>query len=289
MVSAQKFKPAVENMDAKVEDDDGVLAPVRAGKATDSQRRPLATGKSRKPASLACLNCRPRKIKCLRIDGACERCRLLKLPCRVPDRDERKVRYSKEYIESLESEIAELRATVKRFQLNETTTSDAGTSDGAAVSNSSPDEIKTPPSEEYSTPNNLIEHICGVQRRRDGNGDGQSRYFGPTSSLHFTETPHTVSMDTNAVRNEVNPYENLPQDVQELCMNLYWTYQHPVLCCIHKEAFLDGMKAGRGPYFSRCLLYCILASGARISDRQDIRAMAIPTTEHEKLERRSVS
>ena len=69
-------------------------------------------------------------------------------------------------------------------------------------------------------------------------------------------------------------------------MNLYWTYQHQVLTCIHKEAFLTGMKAGGGPYFSRCLLYCILASGARLSERPDIRSLAIPTMENEKLQKR---
>ena len=72
-------------------------------------------------------------------------------------------------------------------------------------------------------------------------------------------------------------------------MNLYWTYQHPVLGCIHKEAFLEGMKVGRGPYFSRCLMYCILASGARISERPEIRAMTLPPTEQDKLVKRSVT
>ena len=152
----------------------------------------------------------------------------------------------------------------------------------------SPDEIKTPPSDDYSPPNNLIEHLCGAKRRRDGNGDGQSRYFGPTSSLHFTETPATLTINGNSSRLEAYAYENLTPETQELCLNLYWMYQHPVLCCIHKEAFLAGMKAGCGPYYSRCLLYCVLASGARISERREIRALTIPTTEEEKLEKRSV-
>ena len=230
-------------------------------------------------------------MQCLRVDGACERCRLLKLPCRIPDRDERKVRYSKEYIESLETEILQLRLALKQAQLSNTDTnaSDADNSDGQVLTNSSPDEVKTPLSDGFSAPTNLIEHLCGAKRRRDGNGDGQSRYFGPTSSLHFTETPLPASTDANVSQMDINPYENLPQDVQELCLDLYWTYQHPVLGCIHREAFLEGMKGGRGPYFSRCLLYCILASGARISERPEIRAMTLPTTEQEKLVKRSVT
>jgi hypothetical protein len=212
------------------------------------------------------------------------------LPCKIPERDERKVRYSKDYIESLENEILELRQALKEARINhsETNASDTGHSESQERLSASPKEIKTPPSDENPPPNNLIEHLCGPNRRRDGNGNGQSRYFGPTSSLHFTETQLSAipSMDGHVSRREVNLYDNLPQEIQEMCMNLYWTYQHPVLTCIHKEAFLTGMKAGGGPYFSRCLLYCIVASGARLSESQDIRSLAIPTTEDEKLQKR---
>ena len=206
------------------------------------------------------------------------------------DRADSLSRYSKEYIESLESEIVELKQALQQYQSNhsETNESEAGRTESQVLSSGSPDEIRTPPSDDSSPPNNLIERLCGANRRRDGNGDGQSRYFGPTSSLHFTETPTTLTINGDSSRHEAYAYENLTQETQELCLNLYWTYQHPVLCCIHKEAFLEGMKAGCGPYFSRCLLYCVLASGARISERREIRAMTIPTTEEEKLEKRLV-
>ena len=211
------------------------------------------------------------------------------MPCKIPDRDERKIRYSKDYIESLENEVLELREALKQARINtsEATASDTGRSESQERLSGSPKDIKTPPSDDISTPNNLIERLCGPNRRRDGNGNGQ-RYFGPTSSLHFTETQlsATSSMDGHILHREVNIYDNLPQQIQEICMNLYWTYQHPILTCIHKEAFLAGMKTDRGPYFSRCLLYCIAASGARLSERLDIRSLAIPTTEDEKLQKR---
>jgi hypothetical protein len=50
-------------MEVKLEEDAGTMVPSRAERPATSQRRPSATSKARKPANLACLNCRPRKIK----------------------------------------------------------------------------------------------------------------------------------------------------------------------------------------------------------------------------------
>ena len=125
-----------------------------------------------------------------------------------------------------------------------------------------------------------------MKRRMNSNGDGQSRYFGPTSSLHLTETPSSISNYANFSSSDINIEQGIPDALQQYLLDIYWSYQHPVLPCIHKEAFLAGMEAGRGPYFSRSLLLCMLASGARISARPHIRAMAIPTDEVESNERR---
>lgn len=43
-----------------------------------------------KSGGLACLNCRPKKIKCQREGESCKRCLRLKLTCLVPDGDERR-------------------------------------------------------------------------------------------------------------------------------------------------------------------------------------------------------
>ncbi|KAK3720891.1 hypothetical protein LTR37_003554 [Vermiconidia calcicola] len=67
---------------------------------------------------------------------------------------------------------------------------------------------------------------------------------------------------------------------------MYWNYQHSVLPIVHREAFLNGMETGRGPYFSRCLFLCILASGARISSHPAIRKLAIPSEDDDKNDRR---
>ena len=126
-----------------------------------------------------------------------------------------------------------------------------------------------------------------MKRRVNSNSDGQTRYFGPTSSLHLTETPSSISSYSNNLScNDIDLTKGIPEALQQYLLELYWSYQHSVLPLVHKEAFLDSLQTGRGPYYSRSLLLSILASGARISARPDIRAYAIPTDDDEKNEPR---
>jgi hypothetical protein len=74
--------------------------------------------------------------------------------------------------------------------------------------------------------------------------------------------------------------KDIPWAMQQYLLDLYWKYQHNVLLVVHKEAFLAGMETEQqSPYFSRCLLLCMLASAARISDSPEIRALSIPMEE----------
>lgn len=128
-----------------------------------------------------------------------------------------------------------------------------------------------------ASPDSLIERLCAMKGRLNSNSDGQMRYFGPTSSLHLTESVKSISSYCHdAPDHDMNLEKGIPEALQRYLLNLYWTYQHLVLPVVHKQAFLDGLQMGEGPYFSQCLLLCILASGARISDRPQIRALAIP-------------
>lgn len=73
--------------------------------------------------------------------------------------------------------------------------------------------------------------------------------------------------------------KDIPWAMQQYLLDLYWKYQHNLLLVVHKEAFLAGMETEQSPYFSRCLLLCMLASAARISDSPEIRALSIPVDE----------
>ncbi|KAK5172164.1 uncharacterized protein LTR77_003802 [Saxophila tyrrhenica] len=265
------------------EEVDGETSPPAAKKV---RRTPATSSVKRKPASLACLNCRPRKIKCLRNDGACERCLALNLECRIPERDERKLRYSKEYIEGLESEIEELREALRNQQARSSESAISPTQQSDTTASSADVDTKLV-RKEGSPPDSLIERLCGNKRRVNSNPDGQSRYFGPTSSLHLTETPSSISSYSQSLGADIDIDKGIPQALQHQMLDLYWTYQHPILHFVHKEAFLSCMDAGRGPYFSKCLYLCILASGARLSSDPHVRALSIPSEDDDnKSDRR---
>ncbi|KAK4942014.1 hypothetical protein LTR10_018195 [Elasticomyces elasticus] len=122
----------------------------------------------------------------------------------------------------------------------------------------------------------LITRLCGAQGRLNSKNDGQLRYFGPTSSLHLTESVTSIFRYCNDVAKFGAELEkDIPWAMQQYLLDLYWKYQHNVLLVIHKEAFLAGMESGHSPYFNNCLLLCVLVSAARISDSPEIRALAI--------------
>ena len=105
-------------------------------------------------------------------------------------------------------------------------------------------------------------------------------FYGPTSSLHLTEPRSSSLLQWGPISGvgEQGLHEVAPE-LHAYLLTLYWTYQHPVLQVVHKEAFLRGMETGQTRYFSQLLLCCIYACAARISERPDIRALALPTDE----------
>jgi hypothetical protein len=71
--------------------------------------------------------------------------------------------------------------------------------------------------------------------------------------------------------------QDLPFKLQEYLLDQYWKYQHGVIQLVNRDAFLNDMKAGRSRYYSKALLYAILASAARVSDHPEIRALVVPS------------
>lgn len=191
-------------------------------------------------------------------------------------------RYSKEYIEGLENEIVELREALQQARGSETATSPTQRSDTTA---SSADTNGALVRKESLPPDSLIERLCGNKRRLNSNPDGQTRYFGPTSSLHLTETPSSISSYAQGICTDVDLDKGIPEPLQHQLFDLYWTYQHSILHFVHKEAFLNGMEAGGGPFYSKCLHLCILASAARLSSDPQIRALSIPSEDDDRSAR----
>ncbi|KAI9811856.1 MAG: hypothetical protein M1827_005207 [Pycnora praestabilis] len=249
-----------------------------------------SNGKAKKAASprnnngkplLACLNCRPRKVKCqLEADG-CRRCTKLGLQCVVPEGDERRRPSSKTHIRELEQRISflekalkEARSTQPQPQHENSILPAIEDVRDAAIPELQP-SIDTDLSSDV--PSSLIGRLCGMKWQLNSDEVGQLRFFGPTSSLHLTESVSSsiLHWGENTTRRASQMQDDVPLALQEYLLDQYWKYQHTVLQVVHKEAFLNDMRTGQCRYFSKLLQYCIFACAARISDQPQVRALAL--------------
>jgi hypothetical protein len=97
---------------------------------------------------------------------------------------------------------------------------------------------------------NMIVRLCGGQRQLNSDRVGRLRFFGPTSSLHLTEsvTSSVLIRESNGKRSKLQWQDDFPLDLQQRLLDLFWTYQHQVLPSIHKEGKLRGSKSSKkGP------------------------------------------
>ncbi|TKA54393.1 hypothetical protein B0A49_09108, partial [Cryomyces minteri] len=174
---------------------------VRKPDSAKPSRRKKAPSAS-KPTNLACLSCRPRKIKvgihyiCL---GTIRSSRAVRAYPRVVGRQQAVAdvsrRYSKDYIADLENQIAELKNALAASRAQQQSQgSEPATSPSLAADNETIDTQLAPLSRtttaepDLSTSDTLITRLCGMRGRLNSNDVGQLRYFGPTSSLHLTES-----------------------------------------------------------------------------------------------------
>lgn len=126
-------------------------------------------------------------------------------------------------------------------------------------------------------PNNIIARLCDGRYQLNYDSEGRLRYFGPTSSLHLTETVTSTivgSWGEQITDSKVEVFE-IDQETQDYLLNLYWKYQHTELQVFHREAFLRDMATGQTRFYSKALLYCIMACAARISHRTEIRSLVL--------------
>ncbi|KJR87588.1 uncharacterized protein SPSK_01495 [Sporothrix schenckii 1099-18] len=132
----------------------------------------------------------------------------------------------------------------------------------------------------------VIIRLCGGYRHLNSNCVSQPRYNGPTWSLNLAES--VASSVLSRSKATTQPSHNggrvvwqdiVSESLQDHLFELYWKYQHQVIPIIHKEAFLQDFKSGQTGYCSKLLVHCILARAAAISDRPDIRALALVADE----------
>lgn len=91
--------------------------------------------------------------------------------------------------------------------------------------------------------------------------EGQSYFYGPTSTFNLTEDDTPVS-DTQPTRtsiyNGIDFDTAVPTALQDHLLNLYFTWQDPSFHVIDREMFEKGKLADlRTPYYSDALLYAM--------------------------------
>jgi hypothetical protein len=226
------------------------------------------------------------RLQCQLEERGCRRCVKFALECSVPIDDERRQPCSKKVIRDLQEQIRDLKSALSAAQeasrghtteRDPTPPSPPSSSSGGYQSQ---DKMATPLSSmpEQSQPNNplsMLARLCGGQWQLNRDAAGQLRCFGPTSSLHVTESVSSSILNWgNIDGTRSSQWQSLiPPDLQRDLLDLYWRYQHPVLQVVHKKAFLDGMMNRQTPYFSELLLCCIFACAARMSNRSEVRAL----------------
>lgn len=124
---------------------------------------------------------------------------------------------------------------------------------------------------------NMIARLTSGKRQLNSDRAGRLRFFGPTSSLHLTESivSSVLIRESRGSKHNLRWQDDFSAEVQDYLFNLYWTYQHPVMPCIHKEAFLEDMRNGDTRYCSKLLVYCIMTRAAAICDQPWLRALAL--------------
>jgi hypothetical protein len=201
------------------------------------------------------------------------------LECSVPIDDERRQPSSKKLIRDLQAEIRSLKSALSAAQVSsQSNTMEQDSSPPLSSRSRSQDNVLMPTSmpEQSNTPLSMLARLCGGQWQLNRDASGQLRCFGPTSSLHVTESVSSSILGWGNIdeTRSVSQWQTLiPPDLQRDLLDLYWTYQHPVLQVVHKKAFLDGMASRQTPYFSELLLCCVFACAARMSDRPEVRAL----------------
>ena len=209
--------------------------------------------------SLACIGCRRKKVKVGRFDTTenfgndfvlanaskchirdesgppCDLCARIGAECEVPLVDERKLSNSRRLITELYGRIAALEA---ELQVHRTECSvfevekqqDMGTSPTTSMI-----------SEISSGSDNMIMRLCGGQRQLNSDRAGRLRFFGPTSSLHLTEsvTSSVLLREPNSTREKYQWQDTIPLELQSHLFELYWKYQHQVIPIIHRECKLE--------------------------------------------------
>jgi hypothetical protein len=160
----------------------------------------------------------------------------------VPPVDERKLSNSRKLTHELYNRISALEMELQEHRLfcrapgsaavNHPIADDAARSADQSVTGSMSSEVSN-----NNVDNMMIIRLCGGQRQLNSNRSGRLRFFGPTSSLHLSESvvSSVLTQQTGGGRGAMQWQDTFPAELQDYLLDLYFKFQHHVLPIIHKE------------------------------------------------------
>lgn len=129
-----------------------------------------------------------------------------------------------------------------------------------------------------------LAELTGLTGRLAVVDDGQLHYFGSQSSLNLPQEPLKNPMPQAprlkteiqglAAASRLGMLVDIPLELQDHLLDLYWRWQNPWNYIVHKGSFLKSWKGeDDGRYCSPLLLSSIFAIAARYSDRVELRSV----------------
>lgn len=152
----------------------------------------------------------------------------------LPALDERKAAGSRRLVGQLYSRISDLEAELARLRADQHQLKLVVLDDESI---GSLDRLSTASEPSDGHDDNMIVRLCGGQRQLNSDRAGRLRFFGPTSSLHLSEsvTSSVLIREPGLSRGRYQWQDDLAPDLQDALLGLYWEFQHEVVPVIHKE------------------------------------------------------
>ncbi|KAH0275263.1 hypothetical protein KCU91_g4687, partial [Aureobasidium melanogenum] len=235
----------------------------------------MQSNSNRQRVSVACMACRAKRMRPI-----CGPCARKALECIYQHTENKRRPPSKKYVESLQARIWHLESQLmlvdeqKTFGSNVTDTIGPEHYECEDEGEDSDDDHEDP----FSELTGLVGRLAVVD-------DGQLHYFGSQSSLNLPKQPPCATTVPDpwtriqsqglAAAAQLGALINVPNELEEHLLDLYWRWQNPWNYIVDKSAFLksrQGLDDGR--YCSPLLLSAIFAISARYSDRPELRTIA---------------
>ncbi|KAL2279954.1 hypothetical protein FJTKL_13094 [Diaporthe vaccinii] len=267
---------------------------------TQRTKPSVSKQQKRKYTSRACEECRRRRAKC---DGArptCCRCLSRGHACKDSGGEDGRKPASKTYVDLLRRRIQALEQVLRNHAIDidallaALSTGHPNLADADLLTaTADPGHGETSP--DFEALCAAFEGALSAEEALNYEGDGEFRYFGPTSGrLQFMsdsvqeqsqDPPPLESQTISADSTIANPRAEMnrrilaeddsglmvSEELKSELVNLYFTWQNPWLLVVDENLYRNNLKT-RGRYWSPLLENCILAIGSRFTDNPDVRA-----------------